>query len=388
MPVSSPVRALIYVQHLLGIGHLQRSLQLAAGLAQQGFEVELASGGRPHALFKAESVKLRQLPPVYSPDGNFSHLLDSNDEEIDEHWRSTRRQQLLDIFTAFAPQVLITETFPFGRRMMRFELIPLLEAARKQSQDIQIIASIRDILQPKSKPGRNQEICDLIERYYDHVLVHGDSQVACLADSFELADRIADKVSYSGYISQSKNQLAAEGDGLDEVLVSAGGSATGLAILKTAIAARPLSSLNHLHWRILVSPSIDEVQFQMLANLSDEGISIERNRPDFGELMQRARLSISQAGYNTVTDILGSKVAAVVIPYAEADEIEQSKRANILQHCGRLVALSQDRLSVSSLCNAIEQACNLNTTLEVNLAGATNSAKLIYRWLQQKETAK
>ena len=165
------------------------------------------------------------------------------------------------------------------------------------------------------------------------------------------------------------------------MLVSAGGSATGLQILKTAIAARPLSSLNNLRWRILFSPSIDVSQFRELERLAGEWITVERNRPDFSGLVKRARLSISQAGYNTITDILNSDTAAVVIPYAEADEVEQTLRAEILQRCGRLIVLHQADLSAAALASAIEQACTFNVPLEVDLAGAANSVVLISQWL-------
>jgi predicted glycosyltransferase len=374
---------MIYVQHLLGVGHLQRSLQLAAELTRHDFEVDLVSGGRPQSLAVAQGVQIHQLPAVYSPDGSFSRLLDANDNEVDTAWRDNRKRQLLEIFTSCAPQVLITETFPFGRRMMRFELLPLLEAARASADCLQVIASIRDILQPRSKPGRNQETCELIEKFYDHVLVHGDEEVASLADSFTLAERIDHKVFYSGYICSDGNVSPPGNEGCDEVLVSAGGSATGFEILKIAIAAKPLSSLKDLHWRVLVSPSIDESRFDELKQLAGEGTSIERNRADFSGLVKRARLSISQAGYNTITDILNSTTAAVVIPYAEADEIEQTMRAQKLHRRGRLVMLPQDELSAATLATAIEHTSRQNIPLKVNLAGTTTSATLISQWLRE-----
>ncbi len=374
---------MIYVQHLLGIGHLQRSLYLATELARQNFQVELVSGGMPRELTFSESVKLRQLPPVYSPDGSFSRLLDASGKDIDDNWRARRKQKLLALFESFSPQILITETFPFGRRMMRFELIPLLEAARHSVDCVQVITSIRDVLQPKTKSGRNEEICELIDQYYDHVLVHGDQKLAPLADSFALAACIDDKVSYSGYICAPGHELAPAGEGVDEVLVSAGGSVTGLEILKTAIAAKPLSGLNKLHWRLLVSPSIDDSQFRTLQQIAGEGFKIERNRSDFSDLLKRARLSISQAGYNTVTDILNSDTAAVVIPYAEADEVEQTMRAQILQNRGRLVLLQQDDLAPAAMATAIAKADKQNSALEVNLAGGINSATMILEWLRR-----
>jgi len=379
---------MIYVQHLLGAGHLQRSLRLAAELAQHDFEVDLVSGGRPLSLTVAQGVQFHQLPSVYSPDGSFSRLLDANDNEIDAVWRDSRKRQLLEIFTSCAPQVLITETFPFGRRMMRFELLPLLEAARVSPDCHQIVASIRDILQPRSKPGRDQETCELIESFYDHVLLHGDENIARLTHSFALADRIEHKVLYSGYICAADNASTPGNEGSDEVLVSAGGSATGFDILKTAIAAKPLSSLKDLHWRILVSPSIEKFRLDELKQLAGDGVSIERNRPDFSGLVKRAKLSISQAGYNTITDILASTTAAVVIPYAEANEIEQTMRAQILQGHGRLVMLPQDELSAATMAAAIEQASKQHLPLAVNLKGATNSAAMILQWLSDAMAAK
>jgi predicted glycosyltransferase len=403
LSTSNPSRVLIYVQHLLGVGHLQRAIRLSSALLRQGFRVDLVSGGMPGHLSAAQSptaqspttqtLRTHQLAPLYSPDGSFSRLLDVNGNDIDDHWREQRKQQLLEIFDACAPQVLITETFPFGRRMLQFELLPLLRASRESGDCKLVIASIRDILQPKSKPGRNRETCDLIDAWYDRVLIHGDENIARLEDSFALSDRIEDKLFYSGYICAQEAHSAPAGEptgeGVNEVLVSAGGSATGLQILQTALRAKPLSSLNHLHWRLLVSQAIPAADFKQLQATAGDGVTVERNRPDFSELIKRAQLSISQAGYNTMTDLLNSDTAAVVIPYAEADEKEQSMRAHALQARGRVIALAQSGLAAASLADAINAATNASLCqrpeLAVNLNGAANSATMIKQWLQNAE---
>ena len=387
MSTPDPSRVLIYVQHLLGVGHLQRAIHLSTALLQQGFRVDLVSGGMPGHFPAAQALRVHQLPPLYSPDGSFSRLLDANGEDIDDHWRDQRKQQLLQIFDACAPQVLITETFPFGRRMLQFELLPLLRASRESGDCKLVIASIRDILQPKSKPGRNRETCDLIDAWYDRVLVHGDENIARLEDSFALSQCIEDKLFYSGYICAQEAHSAPAGEGVNEVLVSAGGSATGLQILQTALRAKSLSALNHLHWRLLVSPAIPANDFNQLQAMAGDGVTIERNRPDFSELIKRAQLSISQAGYNTMTDLLNSETAAVVIPYAEADEKEQSLRAQALQLRGRVIALDQSGLTAASLAEAINAALARHPELAVNLDGATNSATMITQWLQNAEVA-
>ncbi|HUV21062.1 MAG TPA: glycosyltransferase [Gammaproteobacteria bacterium] len=388
MSTCSASRVLIYVQHLLGVGHLQRALQLSDALLQHGFQVDLVSGGLPTRLQLPANLRIHQLPPVYSADGSFSRLLDTNGDAIDDDWRERRKRQLLDIFNSSKARVLITETFPFGRRMLRFELLPLLEASRKSVECRQVIASIRDILQPRSKPGRDRETCELIDAYYDHVLVHGDANIARLEDSFASADCIADKLYYSGYICAQTPSAAPSDAGTDEVLVSAGGSDTGLQILRAALAAKPLSACKDLHWRLLVSPAISSADFNQLQELADDGVSVERNRTDFSALIKRARLSISQAGYNTMTDLLSSDTPAVVIPYAEGDEIEQTLRAQVLQARGRLIALNQTELGALSLARSIAAALATNTKLAVNLNGADNSAVMITRWLNEAEEAR
>ena len=164
-----------------------------------------------------------------------------------------------EIFDTCAPQVLITETFPFGRRMLQFELLPLLRASRESGDCKLVIASIRDILQPRSKPGRNRETCDLIDAWYDHVLVHGDENIA------RLERQLCARGSHRQQTVLQRLYLCAQEAytapllemAIDEVLVSAGGSATGLQILPNSIACKtPVCTLNHLHWRLLVSQAI------------------------------------------------------------------------------------------------------------------------------------
>jgi predicted glycosyltransferase len=374
---------MIHVQHLLGVGHLNRCRYLADALAKRGYRVDLVSGGMPQAATCAAGVVMHQLMPARSPDASFSHLVGADGAVLGDTWRVSRRRQLLDLFERISPQVLITESFPFGRRMLRFELLPLLEAARRNPACRLVIASIRDILQPRSRPQRNRETCDLLERYYDRVLVHSDARIAALEDSFAEVERIRAKLHYSGYIADPAHGNAIAGGRRDEVLVSAGGSATGLEILATAIAARPLTSLSGLRWRILVSPAIDDSAFQSLRRGAGDGVVVERNRGDFAALMAGAALSISQAGYNTVCDLLGSATPAVVIPFAEAGEAEQTLRALSLQKQRRAVMLSQDQLSPGSLAAATERALQLDPRIEVDLDGAAHSAATIEAWLEK-----
>ena len=373
---------MVYVQHLLGIGHLQRASLLCNALDNNSFAVDLVTGGMPVSGPLLPGIKVHQLPPLRSLDGHFDKLVDENNKLIDGRWRKHRCDRLLTLFSTLSPDALITETFPFGRRMMRFELLPLLEAARQHPGSPVIISSIRDILQPKSKTARDQEIRQLIDQYYDRILVHGDERLATLSDTFSLATEVAHKVFYTGYISEPIKIEAQTIVGKNEVVVSGGGGAASLPLLKCAINAKALSSTNRHTWRLLVGPNIDQSNFDQLQKMARKGIIIERNRSDFSAILKNCIVSVSQAGYNTVIDILKSGARSVMVPFSDAGEVEQTLRANILQKQCRIVALAQNDLTPESLAAAIDRAADMpKQTIDLKMDGAEVSAQLLKEWL-------
>jgi predicted glycosyltransferase len=376
--------AFIYVQHLLGIGHLRRISFLSMAMAEQGFEVHLVSGGLPVPNLLTVNVQVHQLPSVRATNGLFNELVDDKNQPISTDWKDRRCEALLALFDAINPDVLITETFPFGRRMMRFELLPLLQLAKRRTKPPIILSSIRDILQPKTKHQRNQEIFDLINQFYDKVMVHGDRSIATLEATFPMASQISHKINNTGYIVDPNMPTEIETcTNNSTVLVSGGGGAASLSLLQTAIKARPLSKLNNQTWRLLVGHNIDQATFESLLQHADSGLIIERNRSDFYSLLKACKVSVSQAGYNTVMDILNTKARAVVVPYSDSGELEQTIRANLLQNKNRVTCIEEQQLNPKTLALAIDQTA-LKPLVEghYEMDGAYRSALLIRSWLE------
>jgi len=193
-------RVLFYVQHLLGIGHLRRAATLVRAMDAAGLEVTLVSGGSPVPGLDLGGARLWQLPPVRAVDLYFKELVDENDQLIDDAWRARRADALMTAWQETNPHILMFELFPFGRRQMRFELLPLLDVAIAQLNRPKIICSVRDILVGQKKPGRNDEMIDLINRYFDHVLLHGDPNLIPFDQTFPHAERMGDKSAYTGYV--------------------------------------------------------------------------------------------------------------------------------------------------------------------------------------------
>ena len=390
------MRVLFHVQHLLGIGHDRRAALIARGLAEAGVAVTVLRGGHPvPGIGYGPAVEVVQLPPARAADGTFKTLLDADDRPIDEDWRVRRRAMVLESFERVRPDALLVESFPFGRRAFRFELLPLLEAAK--AAGAVTACSVRDILVTKAKPERLEETVSIVERLFDHVLVHGDPDLIPFGATFPAAARIAGRIRYTGYVAapQGADSGSADeirGDGTDEVIVSVGGGAVGLPLLRSALAARASTGTAlDAPWRLLAGPDVPEETFRVLAAEAPPGIVVERARPDFPALLRRCRLSVSQAGYNTVLDVLQAGCRAVLVPFAAGNETEQATRARLLEERGRLAVVEEATLTPQSLAEGMAKALALPPppVLPVRLDGAATTARLLRdavasRWVERR----
>jgi Predicted glycosyl transferase len=382
---AMPGRVMLYVQHLLGIGHLKRASLIADAMVDAGLNVAVVLGGPDVPGVDFERCARVNLPPVRAADETFKVLLDEDGRPIDDAWRERRVARLLTEFDALRPDVLILEMFPFGRQQFRFELLPVLERARVAEPRPKIVSSVRDALVRKADAARNLRSIRLVESWFDTVLVHGDPQLYPLTATFPEAEAIADKLVYTGYVVETtqtwSGTVAKEStpkESSAEVIVSAGGGAVGEPLLRTAIAARPLTTAATRVWRLITGPNLSTAVFDDLRWNAPPGVIVERWRDDLPRLLREAALSISQGGYNTVMDILQAGVRAVVVPFATGSETEQTFRARALADRGVLTLLEAERLTPDTLAAAVDAALARTPSVPaVDTSGAATTARLV-----------
>jgi predicted glycosyltransferase len=379
--IMTAPRVLFYVQHLLGIGHLARASRIASALVDDGFDVTVVTGGPAVAGFPAASVRVLALPPVLAGDQGFSGLTDLEGKPVDDAFKERRRNILLEAFHAFRPDIVILEAFPFGRRQMRFELLPLLEAIDGTTPKPLLATSVRDILQERVKPGRNEETADLVDRYFDLVMVHGDPAFSRLEDTFPLADPIGHKVAYTGLVAAPCPPAATQ---QFEVVISAGGGAAGADLVRSAVGAARLSAARS--WCLITGPNLARQEFEKALADAPQGLSVFRFREDFAALLGGANLSVSQAGYNTVCDILRAGCRSLLVPFAAGGETEQTVRASRLEGLGLATVLAEADISPAGLAAAIEHSLSgLKPPQHVlDLDGAHRSATLLRQLLDAR----
>ena len=162
------------------------------------------------------------------------------------------------------------------------------------------------------------------------------------------------------------------------VLVSAGGGAAGRALLEAALAARRAGCLADLPWRVIAGTNLPESDFAALRASAPAGVVVERFRDDFAALLRACRVSVSQAGYNTVLDLLMTGARAVLVPFAAGRETEQLLRAERLAALGAAELVRECELSASGAASG-DRTRRLASAPElvIDTGGAARSARLI-----------
>ena len=290
------MKALIHVQHLLGTGHIVRAAAIGRALAAQGVAVVLATGNRPPPTLDTTGLTVAALPFARARDSLFKVILDAAGNPIDAAWQAARAEATRELFCAVRPDILLTETWPFGRRAFAFEMLPLLELARGQTRPPLVAASIRDILVQKADPAKERAMAEIAATGFDRVLVHADPALIRLEESFRFADRIADRIRYTGFVHDPSRLEPPGEDGRDEVIVSAGGGAVGAHLIAAAGQARALSRrAGDTPWRVLVGhghgdAALARLQAEAGEALEDDAGEIVPVADDVGEDTDEQRL--------------------------------------------------------------------------------------------------
>jgi len=324
------MKIMLYSQHILGIGHFFRSMEITRAL--HGHEVMFVEGGDPLPGFTTPPHVRRVLLPPLMMDAEFKSMEVRNGslEEI----KAARTGLFLEAFLDFAPQVLLTELFPFGRRQFRFELMPVLQAIREQRMPTRVICSLRDILVEKAKQAEYEQwVLDILNTHYSLVLIHSDPQLISLEETFTQVDKISIPIRYTGFVTRPLPTVKKK-PGQKVIVASSGGGKVGADLLAGTIMAVQSMPDQSVTLKVFLGPFMEKDDRDFLAKLAenDMRIALQPFSPDFLAELMAAELSVSMAGYNTCMDILNTGVKALVYPFPQ--NREQTLRAKRLESLG------------------------------------------------------
>lgn len=384
-------KLLFYCQHILGMGHLIRSMEIVRGLTDD-FQVCFINGGQVVKGFQAPpSVQVINLPAIKT-DTEFRELQVVDTNLTLEEVQNLRQQKLLSVLKEFQPDVLMIELFPFGRRRFSFELVPLVEHAR--AQRTKVVCSLRDIVVTKQDQTRHEaKICRLMNQYFDQLLIHGDPSLHPLEESFSRVNDLNCDVHYTGYVVQQPentrltlaDQIALSRE-TPMILVSVGGGRFGHELLDCVVeTAVGLEGKVPHHIQMFTGPFMPEEKFWDLKYAARDrtNLHIHRYTPNLLAYMQQADLSISMAGYNTTMNILTTGVRAMMLPFTGNDDQEQTMRVERLAQLGRVRRIHREDLVSDRFAAAvIEQLQQQPTQLSIDLNGVAQTAQRVEALVQ------
>jgi len=287
---------------------------------------------------------------------------------------------------------VLLELFPFGRHALASELGPLLLAVaddrtRRGAAAPRVAVSLRDVLVTKPQQAWFELAAVSVALLWtDRVLVHGSADVIPLSRTLALAERLGERLAYTGYLGP--DALRPVGPPHGEVVISGGGGQVAGPLFRAALAAWPLTTAARARpWRVVAGPYLPDairVELEQEARaLSGRAGGpadvVEAHRPDLGAHLGGAALSVSQAGYNTVLELVAHRVRAVVVPY-EGSGDEQPLRAGLLAARGLLEIVPEAELTPARLAVAMDAALGrpgFPAPVHLDLGGAARSVAIL-----------
>jgi predicted glycosyltransferase len=354
------VKILIYCQHVLGVGHFFRTLEIAR--AMDAFDVVLVTGGGKVDVSLPEHIRQVHLPGLMM-DEAFTCLHSVDPEITVEAVKLERQKILLDLIKNERPDFFFIELYPFGRRAFRFELIPALEWIRHApGRKCNVVCSLRDILVEKKDPLKYEtRVIEALNSWFDAVLVHSDPQLIALSATFSRLDKIKIPLVYTGFVTpvpdpeqvgRIRQEMGVTGK--DRLIVaSVGGGNVGAPLLRAVVRAyKEMSSSNDVILKVCTGPYMAVEDKAYLHSVAGKRIHIEEFTRNFVSLLGASDLSISMAGYNTCMNIVAAKVPSLVWPFRQ--NREQQERARNLARFVPMTLLEDQDLTPVNLSRLME----------------------------------
>jgi predicted glycosyltransferase/ABC-type cobalamin/Fe3+-siderophores transport system ATPase subunit len=353
---SDGPRVFFYSHNGVGMGHLQRQVDLACAFRERHPHSALliATGSHAAGTFEIpDGIDFVKLPALVMTDRY--RTWEPRNLPLPRDSVVQLRSKLLDQAVAhFAPDLLVADFMPSGPFD---ELICALE--RLERSGGRAVVGFRDIVDAPHfvrQLWRENGTYEAMRRYYDAICVYGDPRTVDFVHSYALDRTLASRLHYCGYLGRSPRRA------LDVpiferplVLASCGGGADGAVVIEAFIgAARRLRSRIGGTWIAVTGPLMPYGEHRRLAALGESaGIDVRRLVPELRSHVAATDCVVCMPGYNTACDLLTYRLRSVVVP-RQGPSQEQKLRARRLAEWNVARVIDQPDLDPRALALAIE----------------------------------
>jgi predicted glycosyltransferase len=385
-------RILLYSHDTFGLGHLRRSLSIAAQIARdipQAHQL-LVTGSMVAGAFdlppRLDIIKL----PALSKRSNGRYKARVLPQTLHQTiaWRE---QMILQAVANFQPDLVLVDKVAAG---VQGELLPALGYLRAYSPQTRLVLGMRDIEDSPEATRREwaaNGTPQLLTQMYDAILLYGEQSIFDPVVAYDMPPAAADKLIPCGYLRRATpirpaNDVRRELDAEERplIVVTVGGGGDGYDILKTYLEMllqndKPF----HSHSLLVTGPLMPQGKRQALRRMAANlPVSFMEFTADLDSYLAAADLVISMAGYNIACELLSLNQRALLIPRGHT-RAEQRIRALILAERGQAHLLPPEELEPQRLRQAIDRALNSPfPEPTINLNGLGNISRAIKELLQ------
>lgn len=233
---------------------------------------------------------------------------------------------------SFRPDLVVVDRHATG---IHHELEVALRRARA-SGPVRVVLGLREVLDaPDAAIAEWDRVggVRLVESLFDAIWVYGDPAVHDPVAAGEIPHSFRKLIHYTGYLAEGRppgsGQLCMP---RPYFMTTVGGGADGHALANIASAAALPPGIGHL---IVAGPQMPGEQLDDLRRNATAGVRIVDTLDDMVLHMRHAGAIVSMGGYNTVCEILSTRVPALIVPRTESRS-EQRIRAESLAAAGYL----------------------------------------------------
>jgi predicted glycosyltransferase len=353
-------RVLLYSHDTYGLGHLRRSLVIAERLAgsDEKTSVLIATGSpRAPSFDSVCGVDLLKLPSVVkASDGSYATRTLRLAEDAVARLRAS-------ILTAaaleFRPDAVLVDHAPSG---YAGELRPMFDALKARRQKARFVLGLRDVIDAAdvvSKQWERDGAFELIDRFYDRVLVYGDPAVLTTAQELDLPARLGARLSFTGYVSRDAAKRPARDGRRPRLLATTGGGGDGHGLLRAvarfaaSFGSRPPFDLDVVTGPFLSQRRVADLK-SAFANV--DGVDLREFVEDFEATLASCDAVVGMAGYNTTMEILRSGVPALLVPRTTPRREQAIRAERLAAIAPRLRAIPLETLCDADLRAFVDEA--------------------------------
>jgi len=353
-----PYNILMYSHDTYGLGHIRRSMAIAAHLCRDDVNIIILTGSPIVGRFAfPERVDFVRIPGM---------IKKTNEEylplaiKIDPARALGIRKSIIQATAeSFRPDLFIVDKEPLG---LKKEVLPTLEWLKHSLPESRAILGLRDIMDEAGVVRRDWEskgIYQCLDSLYDEIWVYGHQELYDPVRQYRVPPSTAAKMVFTGYIPRRTPgpKAAAKvrrdhGVGADEkfIVVTTGGGGDGcevmhafLRILETRPSPPPFKSL------LITGPFMPKNKRREIARRARAfGIPTMPFCARLEEVMAAADLVIGMGGYNTMCELLTQKKPSIIIP-REQPRKEQLLRARAFGRQGLVEYIPWPELTPDAL---------------------------------------